>query len=150
MYKDLSATLRTIMTPGPVEAEPRVLRAMCTPILGQFDPGYIMNQTMEMLREVFQTKNQLAFPIDGTSRAGLEAVIASLIEPGDVVLVPIYGRFGHLFVEITQRYGVDVVMIETTWGQVFSPKKVIEEIKRVKPKLVAMVHGETLTGCSSR
>lgn len=149
MYKDLSATLRTIMTPGPVEAEPRVLRAMCTPILGQFDPEFtnIMNQTMEMLREVFQTKNKWAFPVDGTSRAGLEAVIASLVEPGDVVFVPIYGRFGHLFVEIAQRYGADVVTMETTWGQVFSPEKVIEEIKKVKPKIVAMVHGETSTGC---
>lgn len=149
MYKDLNVTLRTIMTPGPVEADPRVLRAMCTPIVGQFDPEFtnIMNQTMEMLREVFQTKNKWAFPIDGTSRAGLEAVLASLIEPGDVVLVPIYGRFGHLFVEIAQRYGAEVVTIETTWGQVFSPEVVIEEIKKVKPKIVAMVHGETSTGC---
>ena len=149
MYKELNTTLRTIMTPGPVEAEPRVLRAMCAPILGQFDPEFtnIMNQTMEMLREVFQTKNQWAFPIDGTSRAGIEAVLASLIEPGDVVLVPIYGRFGHLFVEIAQRYGADVVTVETTWGEVFSPEIVIEEIKRVKPKIVGMVHGETSTGC---
>jgi Serine-pyruvate aminotransferase/archaeal aspartate aminotransferase len=149
MYKDLNATLRTIMTPGPVEAEPRVLRAMCTPILGQFDPEFtnIMNQTMEMLRDVFQTKNKWAFPIDGTSRAGIEAVIASLVEPGDIVFVPIYGRFGHLFVEIAQRYGADVVTMETTWGQVFSPEKVIEEIKKAKPKIVAMVHGETSTGC---
>jgi (S)-ureidoglycine-glyoxylate aminotransferase len=149
MYKELNTTLRTIMTPGPVEVEPRVLRAMCTPILGQFDPEFtnIMNQTMEMLREVFQTKNQWAFPIDGTSRAGIEAVLASLIEPGDVVLVPIYGRFGHLFVEIAQRYGANVVTVETTWGEVFSPEIVIEEIKRVKPKIVGMVHGETSTGC---
>lgn len=149
MYKDLSTTLRTIMTPGPVEAEPRVLRAMCTPILGQFDPEFtnIMNQTMEMLRKVFQTENQWAFPIDGTSRAGIEAVLASIIEPKDVVLVPIYGRFGHLMVEIAQRYGANVRTIETQWGQVFSPQVVIEEIKRVKPKIVAMVHGETSTGC---
>ncbi len=149
MYTDLNTTLRTIMTPGPVEAEPRVLRAMCTPILGQFDPAFtdIMNQTMEMMRDVFQTKNRWAFPIDGTSRAGLEAVIASLVEPGDTVLVPIYGRFGHLFVEIAQRYGANVVTMETTWGEVFSPEAVIAELKRVRPKILTMVHGETSTGC---
>ena len=72
---------------------------------------------MEMLHEVFQTKNKWAFPIDGTSRAGLEAVLASVIEPGDVVLVPIYGRFGHLLVEIAQRYGAKVVTLETDWGR---------------------------------
>ncbi|WP_371372628.1 alanine--glyoxylate aminotransferase family protein [Sporomusa aerivorans] len=149
MYKDLNTSLRTLMTPGPVEAEPRVLRAMCTPILGQFDPEFtaIMNETMAMIRAVFQTENHWAFPIDGTSRAGIEAVLGSIIEPGDKVLVPIYGRFGQLLTEIAERYGANVSNIETVWGQVFSPQTVIEEIKKAKPKIVAMVHGETSTGC---
>jgi len=149
MYKELNTSVCTLMTPGPVEVEPRVLRAMCTSILGQFDPEFtaLMNQTMEMLRAVFQTKNHWAFPIDGTSRAGIEAVLCSIIEPGDRVLIPIYGRFGHLLTEIAERYGADVANIETDWGQVFDPQVVIQEIRRVKPKIVAMVHGETSTGC---
>ena len=149
MYKELNTSVCTLMTPGPVEVEPRVLRAMSASILGQFDPEFteIMNQTMEMLRKVFQTENQWAFPIDGTSRAGIEAVLCSIIEPTDRVLIPIYGRFGHLLTEIAERYGADVTNIETDWGQVFDPKVVIEEIKKVKPKIVAMVHGETSTGC---
>lgn len=149
MYKELNTSTRTILTPGPVEAEPRVLRAMCTPILGQFDPEFtaIMNETMEMLRKLFKTKNHWAFPVDGTSRAGIEAVLGSLIEPRDRVLVPIYGRFGHLLTEISERYGADVVPMETAWGQVFDPAAVISEIERIQPKIVAMVHGETSTGC---
>jgi len=149
MYKELNVSSCTLMTPGPVEAEPRVLRAMCSPILGQFDPEFteLMNETMEMLRKVFQTENQWAFPIDGTSRSGLEAVLCSIIEPGDKVLVPIYGRFGHLLTEIAERYGAELFNIEAEWGQVFDPQVVISEIKKVKPKIVAMVHGETSTGC---
>ena len=149
MYKELNTSMCTLMTPGPVEVEPRVLRAMCTSILGQFDPEFteLMNQTVEMLRAVFQTKNHWAFPIDGTSRAGIEAVLCSIIEPGDRVLIPIYGRFGHLLTEIAERYSADVSNIETDWGQVFDPQVVIQEIRRVKPKIVAMVHGETSTGC---
>lgn len=56
MYKDLGTSHRTIMTPGPVEVDPRVLRAMCAPMLGQFDPEFtaIMNETMVMLRKIFQ------------------------------------------------------------------------------------------------
>ncbi|WP_134698619.1 alanine--glyoxylate aminotransferase family protein [Ammoniphilus sp. YIM 78166] len=148
-YRDLNPSTRTIMTPGPVEAEPRVLRAMATPILGQFDPEftYIMNETMEMIRDLFQTQNHWAFPIDGTSRAGLEAVLGSMIEPGDSVFIPIYGRFGHLLTEIAVRYGAEVYNIETDWGTVFDPQDVIREIDRVRPKIVAMVHGETSTGC---
>lgn len=148
MYKELSPSHRTIMTPGPVEAEPRVLRSMSIPILGQFDPEFthIMNETMKMLRQLFQTDNKWAFPIDGTSRAGIEAVLCSIIEPGDRVLIPIYGRFGHLLTEIAERYGAEVLTMETTWGEVFDPATITREIKRVQPKIVAMVHGETSTG----
>ncbi|MGG3571341.1 alanine--glyoxylate aminotransferase family protein [Bacillus gobiensis] len=147
-YKELCAPKRTIMTPGPVEADPRVLRALSTPILGQFDPAFteMMNETMDMLRGVFQTSNKWAFPIDGTSRSGLEAVLSSVIEKGDKVLIPIYGRFGYLLTEICERYGADIYIMECEWGDVFNPEDVIEQIKQVQPKIVAMVHGETSTG----
>lgn len=148
-YREIQAPLRTIMTPGPVEADPRVLRAMATPILGQFDPAFtqMMNETMDMIRQTFQTKNQWAFPIDGTSRSGLEAVLCSLIEPGDKVLVPIFGRFGHLLTEIAERQGAEIHLMECKWGEVFDQQAVIDEVKRVQPKILAIVHGETSTGC---
>ncbi|CEG26324.1 pyridoxal-phosphate-dependent aminotransferase family protein [Bacillus sp. B-jedd] len=148
-FTDLNVPLRTIMTPGPVEVDPRVLRAMATPILGQFDPAFtnIMNETMEMLRAVFQTDNHWAFPVDGTSRAGIEAVLCSIIEPGDKVLVPIFGRFGYLLTEICKRYGADVTTMEVPWGEVFDPEDVITKIHEVSPKIVAIVHAETSTSC---
>ncbi|MCR8633318.1 pyridoxal-phosphate-dependent aminotransferase family protein [Paenibacillus radicis (ex Xue et al. 2023)] len=147
-YRDLAPSLRIIMTPGPVEVDPRVLRAMSLPILGQFDPEFtdIMNETMEMLKELFQTNNRWAFPIDGTSRSGIEAVLTSLIEPGDRVLVPIFGRFGHLLVEISERCGAEVITMEQEWGLVFEPAAIIERIREIRPDLVAIVHGETSTG----
>jgi (S)-ureidoglycine-glyoxylate aminotransferase len=148
-FHEINTPLRTIMTPGPVEVDPRVLRAMSTPILGQFDPAFtqMMNETMEMLRQVFQTKNKWAFPIDGTSRAGIEAVLCSVLEQGDRVLIPIYGRFGYLLTEIAERNGADIHIMECEWGEVFDQEEIISEIKRVKPKVVAIVHGETSTGC---
>ncbi|HTG71851.1 MAG TPA: alanine--glyoxylate aminotransferase family protein [Candidatus Udaeobacter sp.] len=148
VYKDLSPSPRTIMTPGPVEVDPRVLRAMSFPILGQFDPEFtsLMNETMGMLRELFKTDNEWAFPVDGTSRSGIEAVLASLIEPGDKVLVPIYGRFGHLLTEIAARCGAEIVTLEKEWGSVFGTEEIISAIKEHQPKLVALVHGETSTG----
>ncbi|MDO7905583.1 alanine--glyoxylate aminotransferase family protein [Paenibacillus sp. JX-17] len=147
-YRPLSPSSRTIMTPGPVEAEPRVLRAMSYPVLGQFDPEFtqLMNESMEMLREVFCTANEWAFPVDGTSRSGLEAVLVSLIVPGDVVLVPIFGRFGLLLVEIAERCGAEVITLQQEWGSVFDPEVIIQSIHRHKPSLVAVVHGETSTG----
>ncbi|NHN31013.1 pyridoxal-phosphate-dependent aminotransferase family protein [Paenibacillus agricola] len=147
-YRDLAPSIRTIMTPGPVEVDPRVLRAMSLPILGQFDPEFtdIMNEMMEMLRLLFQTNNQWAFPIDGSSRSGIEAVLTSLIEPGDRVLIPIYGRFGNLLAEISERCGAEVLTMEQEWGSVFETDDIIAKIRETSPKLVAIVHGETSTG----
>ncbi|MCI1880943.1 MAG: alanine--glyoxylate aminotransferase family protein [Sporolactobacillus sp.] len=144
----LSVPPRIIMSPGPVEVDPRVLRAMSLPMLGQFDPAFtaIMNEVMAMLRQVFQTKNQWAYAIDGTSRAGTEALLAALIEPGDKMLVPIFGRFGDLFVEIGERYGADIHTMTCPWGTVFDQDDVIAEIKQIRPKIVTLVHGETSTG----
>src|SRR5262245_14217560 len=102
---DLDPLPRLLMGPGPINVDPRVLRAMSMPLVGQFDPqftGY-MNETMGLLRRLFQTRNRWSLLVDGTARAGVEAILTSLIEPGDRVLVPVFGRFGHLLCEIAER-----------------------------------------------
>lgn len=145
---ELKINHRLIMTPGPTMVDPRVSQAMSNQILGQFDPDFtqIMNDNMAMIRKSFHTKNQWAFPIDGTSRAGNEAIIGSIVKPGDSVLVPVFGRFGDLFVELAQRAGGRVTTMTADWGTVFDQDQIISEIKRLKPKVVAIVHGETSTG----
>lgn len=148
MNYNLNIPIRTNMTPGPVEADPRVLRVMSAPILGQFDPEFLklMDETMELARYLFKTENRWAYAIDGTARAGIEAVLASIIEKGDKVLVPIFGRFGHLLSEIAKRCGAEVIEMEKEWGKVFEYQEVKEKIEEIKPKIVAMIHGETSTG----
>ena len=147
-YADLSVGKRTILTPGPVEVDPRVLRAMATPILGQFDPEFtsLMNETSLMIREVFRTANERRLPVDGTSRAGIEAALTAVIEPGDTVLVPVFGRFGNLLLEIAQRLGAEVETMEAEWGTVFSPEVIARAVREKKPAVLALVHGETSTG----
>jgi len=144
MYQQPNFVRRTIMTPGPVEAHPSVLRQMGQPILGQFDPEFlqIMDEVREMIKVPFATKNQQAFAIDGTSRSGLEAGLFALIEPGDKVLVPAYGRFAYLLGEICERARAEVIYLEKDWLP-FEQTTVIEAIKEHQPKIVAMVHGET-------
>jgi (S)-ureidoglycine-glyoxylate aminotransferase len=135
------------MGPGPINADPRVLRAMSAQLVGQYDPamtGY-MNETMELYRGVFRTANEQTLLIDGTSRAGIEAALVSLIEPGDRVLVPIFGRFGHLLREIAERCGAEVHVIEVPWGEVFAPEAIEAAIIEVQPALLAVVHGDTST-----
>ncbi len=147
MLETLNPPQRLLMGPGPIDADPRVLRAMSTPLIGQYDPAMtgFMNTTMARYREVFQTTNQWTLLIDGTSRAGIESVLISALRPGDKVLVPIMGRFGHLLAEIATRAKAEVSTIEVEWGEVFQPEQIEEAIKKVKPKMLAMVQGDTST-----
>ena len=138
---------RLLMGPGPISVDPRVLRAMAAPLVGQFDPFMTttMNETMALYREVFATGNEQTFLVDGTARAGIEAALVSLVEPGDRVLVPVFGRFGHLLAEIAGRCGAEVHTIEVPWGRVFAPEQVAAAIEEVRPKVLACVQGDTST-----
>src|SRR4051812_28558699 len=123
---DLNPPPRLLMGPGLINVDPRVLRAMSMPLLGQFDPVFThyMNETMGLLRRLYETENRWAFLVNGTARAGIEALLVSMIEPGDRVLVPIFGRFGHLLAEIASRCRAEVTTIEAEWGRVFQPNEI--------------------------
>lgn len=147
-YGDLAPSPRILLGPGPSMADPRVLRAMATPLIGQFDPEFtaVMNEVMELARYAFQTENPRTFPISGTGRAGLEAALASLVEPGDRVVVGECGRFGLLFAEIAERCGARVVPVRAEWGRIVEPDALARALGEGRTKLVALVHGETSTG----
>ncbi len=138
---------RLLMGPGPISAYPSVLQAMSAPLVGQYDPFMTatMTETQQLYREVWGTANDATVLIDGTSRAGIEAAMISLVRPGDRVLVPVFGRFGHLLAEIAERALAEVHTIEVPWGQVFPVSAIEEAVARVRPHLVAVVQGDTST-----
>src|SRR5882724_10175438 len=121
-----------LLGPGPSMADPRVLRAMATPLLGQFDPAFtaIMDEVMALSRLVFQTASARTFPVSGTGRAGLEAVMVSLLEPGDRA----------------RRRDADVCVVRADWGQALDPVAVEAALRQAPTKVLAVVHGETSTG----
>ena len=146
-FAELSPAPRLLMGPGPINAHSRVLQALASQLLGQYDPQFraYMKETMSLYRRVFETRNRWTFVIDGTARAAIECAIVSAVEPGDGVLVLSFGRFGQLMSEIARRAGADVHVLETDWGTVFEPSQVESALKRFSPKLVAVCQGDTST-----
>ncbi len=118
------------------------------PLVGHLDPEFValMDETQDLLRQVFQTKNRLTIAVSGTGSAGMEAVVVNLIEPGDRMLVCVNGVFGGRMVDVAGRAGAEVSAIERPFGEVFDPQEVEDAIKRVRPKVVGIVHAETSTG----
>ncbi|MDP3073469.1 MAG: alanine--glyoxylate aminotransferase family protein [Opitutaceae bacterium] len=140
---------RILLGPGPSPVPQRVLRALGAPTLGHLDPQYlaIMDETCAMLREVFQTKNALTFPVSGTGMAGMECCATNLVEPSDEVLVCVNGVFGLRMKDVIERCGATVHTVEAPWGDVFSNEQIADALeKHPKVKLVGIVHAETSTG----
>jgi len=149
MSQSLIPSERVLLGPGPSPVSQRVLRALAAPTLGHLDPQYlaIMDHTCEQLRQVFQTRNALTFPVSGTGMAGMECLAVNLIEPGDEVIVCVNGVFGGRMKDVMERCGALVHAVEAPWGEVFSLEQIAEVLaKHPKSKLVGIVHAETSTG----
>ncbi|MGI6621308.1 MAG: pyridoxal-phosphate-dependent aminotransferase family protein [Bacillota bacterium] len=140
---------KLLLGPGPSNADPRVLRALSEPTLGHLDPDFvgIMDETTELLRYVFDTKNQLTIPISGTGSAGMEAALVNSLEPGDKAIICVAGVFGERMVDLAGRMGIEVIRVDAPWGKPVDPDDVRQAIRQhPDAKIVAIVHAETSTG----
>ncbi|MEJ2407930.1 MAG: alanine--glyoxylate aminotransferase family protein [Novosphingobium sp.] len=147
LFGEIDPPQRLLMGPGPINAHPRVLRAMSADLLGQFDPEMtaFMNQVMALYRPIFGTANEWTMLVDGTARAGIEAALVSMVAPGDTVLVVNFGRFGLLLTEILSRIGARIETVDAPWGEVVPMEAIAAAIHRTSPHLVATIHGDTST-----
>jgi alanine-glyoxylate transaminase/serine-glyoxylate transaminase/serine-pyruvate transaminase len=140
---------RILLGPGPSPVSQRVLRALGAPTLGHLDPQYlaIMDDTCQLLRQVFQTNNALTFPVSGTGMAGMECLATNLLEPGDEAIVCVNGVFGTRMKDVMERCGATVHAVEAPWGEIITPDQIVQALeKHPKTTLVGIVHAETSTG----
>ncbi|WP_437186049.1 pyridoxal-phosphate-dependent aminotransferase family protein [Planctomicrobium sp. SH668] len=139
---------RVLMGPGPSTVSAQVLAALAAPSVGHLDPYFlrVMDETQQMLRQVFATENKLTLAVSGTGSAGMETCVVNLIEPGDRMLVCVNGVFGGRMADVAARAGAEVRKIERPFGEVFHVAEIEAAIKEFNPKVVGIVHAETSTG----
>jgi len=148
-FPELQPSARVLLGPGPTNVHPRVLKAMLSPVVGHLDPdfGRVMEDIKKLLRIVFQTGNEITFPVSGTGSAGMEAALANLIEDGDEVVVAVNGAFGERLADAAGRLGANVHRVEAEWGRIVELDRLEAALKAARrPKLIAIVHAETSTG----
>lgn len=136
------------MGPGPSPVHPEILQAMAHPAVGHLDPRFVglMDETVGMLRQVFETANPITFPVSGTGTAGMEAALACVVRPGDRVLAVVNGYFGDRMAQMASRMGADVQRLEVPWGRAVDPDDVGRTLRERHSSVVAAVHAETSTG----
>ncbi len=148
MVSPLKLPQRILLGPGPSNVSPRVLSALSLPVVGHLDPEFfkVMEDNKKMLRWIFQTENELTFPVSGTGSAGMETCLVNLMEEGDGVLVGVNGVFGTRMADIVERYGGKLIRVEAPWGEIIQPEQVENALKNNQVKIICLVHAETSTG----
>ena len=145
---ELVAPTRLMMTPGPCSIDPRVYRALATPLVGHMDPFFIglIGEVQTLLRRVFQTENRTTFPISASGSGGIECAVVNALEPGDEAIVCINGTFSDRMAVIAARTGATIHRVEAPLGRTVDPDDVRRVGKGRKIKFVGICHGETSTG----
>ena len=140
-----------LMIPGPTELPFPVVQAMNQPATIQYDMNFdvrVLEPVTLALRDIFQTGRGEVIAMPGSGRTALEASAISVLEPGDRALVVVAGVFGSLMREIMTRAGAEVTEHTVEWGHPLDLARLEQDIERVKPKVVSMVHNETSTGAT--
>jgi len=138
---------RLMLTPGPSCVDPRVYRALATPLVGHLDPWFTewMGEVQALLRRVFQTQNRLTFPISASGSGGIEAAVLNPLEAGEEAIICVNGMFSDRMAQIAERTPAKVIRVEAPYGRPVDPEDVRRAGKGHKIKIIGLAHGETST-----
>ncbi len=146
--KDLNPPNRLLLGGGPTNIDPRIIKALFTPLVTHHDPYFyeVMDEVQDLLRYAFKTSNALTLPLSGTGNAGMETAFCNIIEPGEEVIIGVNGFFGERMVEVASRVGAKPIKVEGEWGKILRREDFENILKNSNAKAVAIVQGETSTG----
>jgi alanine-glyoxylate transaminase/serine-glyoxylate transaminase/serine-pyruvate transaminase len=143
-----------LFIPGPTNVPDRVLRAMHVAMEDHRSPRFpsLVKPVLNDLKKVFKTETGQCFVFPGSGTGGWEASLTNTLSTGDKVLSARFGQFSHLWIEMAQRLGLDVQVLETEWGEGAPIERIAEALtgdKQHQIKAVMIVQNETATGVAS-
>ncbi len=150
--KSFWPTEKLLAGAGPSNVAGRIALAMAKPTLGHLDPEFInlMDDIKNLLRNVFNTKNNMTYPVSAPASLAMEIALVNLMEAGDQVIVCQNGLFAGRMKEIVTRAGGKVIAVDDEWGRPISLQKVDDAIKNnPNARIISFVHAETSTGVVS-
>ncbi len=143
-----------VFIPGPTNM-PEALRQACyMPTIDHRSPvfGKILHPCLEGVRKVLKSDSAKIFIFPSTGTGGWETALSNCLNAGDKVLAARNGMFSHRWIDMCQRHGLDVQVVETPWGQGI-PAETYEAILKADKnhdiKVVLATHNETATGVKS-
>ena len=143
-----------LFIPGPTNMPERIRRACDRGLQDMRAPDFpdFVRPLLADLKQIFKTETGQVFVFNGSGTGGWEAAIANTLSPGDKVLTSVFGQFSMLWVDMCERFGLDVHSIDCTWGEGAPVEQYAEILKadtNHEIKAVLVCHNETATGVTS-
>ena len=143
-----------VFIPGPTNM-PEALRKACDmPTIDHRSSLFaeILNPCLDGVRRVLKSATAQIVLIPGTGTAGWETAITNTLSPGDRVLAARNGMFSHRWIDMCRRHGLEVEVVEASWGEALPADRYAEILTADKGhsiRAVLATHNETATGVRS-
>jgi alanine-glyoxylate transaminase/serine-glyoxylate transaminase/serine-pyruvate transaminase len=140
-----------IFIPGPTNVPHRIRQAIDIPMEDQRAPD-LPAFTLPLFRDlkkVFKSEAGQVFIFPSSGTGGWEAAMTNVLSPGDRVLAARFGQFSHLWIDLCQRLGLDVDVVDVPWGEgvpvdTYAERLAADREHRIRAVLVCQ--NETATG----
>ena len=108
-----------LFVPGPTNVPDRVLRAMHRAMEDHRSSDFpsLAAPIFEDLKKVFKTTSGQPFLFPASGTGAWEASLSNTLSPGDRVLAARFGMFSHLWIDMAQRLGLEVEVLDAEWGE---------------------------------
>lgn len=148
------AGYKHLFIPGPTNVPDQVRMAMNLPMEDMRAPDFhtFTFPLFEKVKQVFRNRTGRVFLYPASGTGAWEAAIENTLSPGDKVLMSRFGQFSHLWYEMAKRFGLDIELFETSWGEGLPVEKYAERLRGDlghEIKAVFATHNETATGVTS-
>ena len=143
---------KLIMLPGPVDVPEKTLAALLKPVISHRGEEFreLYSHIEEMAKKVFQTNSKI-FVLTASGTGGVEAAVLNLVRPGDKIVVPIFGEFGHRLAKQIERAGGNVITVEAPMGTAPDIEKIKEAFEFNEDiKALFTIYNDTSPGTTYR
>ena len=143
-----------LFVPGPTNTPDRILRAMHIAMEDHRSSAFpgLATPLFRDLKKVFKTETGQAFIFPASGTGAWEASLCNTLSPGDRVIAARFGQFSHLWIDMAQRLGLQVDILDTEWGEGAPVERYHQALTADKShsiKAVLFTHNETATGVTS-
>jgi len=143
-----------LFVPGPTNTPDRILRSMHVAMEDHRSSDFpsLAAPVLKDLLKVFKSQSAQAYIFPASGTGAWEAALTNTLSPGDRVIAARFGQFSHLWIDMAQRLGLEVDVLDTEWGEGAPVERYHEALAADKAhaiKAVLFTHNETATGVTS-